>query len=81
VSTSRGEVDGDYPRALRHGTARLRSETAHERTHRRMMRLYHRLGDRTAALRQYQSCGRMSKVSCAPDLGRSHRQASASRRG
>jgi DNA-binding SARP family transcriptional activator len=53
------ETTGDYPRALRHGTTLLRSEPAHERTHRRMMRLYYRLGDRTAALRQYQSCGRI----------------------
>jgi DNA-binding SARP family transcriptional activator len=53
------ETAGDYPRALRYGATLLRSEPAHERTHRRMMRLYHRLGDRTAALRQYQSCRRI----------------------
>jgi DNA-binding SARP family transcriptional activator len=34
----------------------LAIDRARERTHRRLMRLYNRLGDRTAALRQFQSC-------------------------
>jgi DNA-binding SARP family transcriptional activator len=50
---------GNYSRALRYGATLLRSEPAHERTHRRMMRLHYCLGDRTAALRQFQSCRRI----------------------
>ena len=34
----------------------LRHDRAQERTHRRLMRLYYLTGNRTAALRQYQSC-------------------------
>jgi DNA-binding SARP family transcriptional activator len=65
------ELVGDYPRALRYGATLLRSEPAHEGTHRRMMRVYHRLGDRTAALRQYQSCRRVlrEELQAAPAAG------------
>jgi DNA-binding SARP family transcriptional activator len=34
----------------------LRCDAAHERAHRRLMRLYYLRGDRTAALRQYDRC-------------------------
>ena len=34
----------------------LRLDRAHERTHRRLMRMHYLGGDRTAALRQYQRC-------------------------
>ncbi len=46
----------DYEGALGYGMRILRHERAHERTHRRMMQLYYRAGDRTAALRQYARC-------------------------
>jgi DNA-binding SARP family transcriptional activator len=38
-----------------YGTKILRYDLARERTHRRLMRLYHQTGHRTAALRQYES--------------------------
>jgi DNA-binding SARP family transcriptional activator len=41
---------------LTYGALILRCEKAHERTHRRLMRLYCLAGDRTAALRQYKRC-------------------------
>jgi DNA-binding SARP family transcriptional activator len=50
------EVHEAYEAALDYGTLILRHERARESTHRRMMRLYYRSGDRTAALRQYQRC-------------------------
>jgi len=40
------------------GARILRYDGARERTHRRLMRLYYRVGDRTAALRQYDRCVR-----------------------
>jgi DNA-binding SARP family transcriptional activator len=45
-----------YPAAIEYGSRILSCERAHERTHRRLMRLYYLAGDRTAALRQYQQC-------------------------
>ena len=50
------ESHHDYERGLRHGEQLLRQDRAHERTHRRMMRLHYLCGDRTAALRQYERC-------------------------
>lgn len=50
------EVHGDCEAGLTYGTFILRCEKAHERTHRRLMRLHCLAGDRTAALRQYQRC-------------------------
>jgi DNA-binding SARP family transcriptional activator len=38
------------------GNCALRYDVAHERIHRRMMRLYYKSGDRTSALRQYGRC-------------------------
>jgi len=43
-------------RALAHGRAVLEREPARETTHRLLMRLHHRRGDRAAALRQYRHC-------------------------
>ncbi|WP_198318682.1 AfsR/SARP family transcriptional regulator [Pseudofrankia inefficax] len=43
-------------RALAHGRAVLEREPARETTHRLLMRLHHRSGDRAAALRQYGQC-------------------------
>jgi DNA-binding SARP family transcriptional activator len=50
------EATQEYEAGLRYGDRILRCDRARERTHRRMMRLYVRSGDRTGALRQYQRC-------------------------
>lgn len=45
-----------YERGLEYGEHILRVDLARERTHRQLMRLRYRAGDRTGALRQYQRC-------------------------
>jgi DNA-binding SARP family transcriptional activator len=45
-----------YENGIFYGERILRYDCAHERTHRGLMHLYYLLGDRTAALRQYQRC-------------------------
>jgi DNA-binding SARP family transcriptional activator len=50
------EAHGQYEVGLACGTCALRYDVAHERVHRRLMRLYYLAGDRTAALRQYERC-------------------------
>lgn len=50
------ETHGRYEEGLIYGQQILRCDCAHERTHRRLMRLYAQSGDRTAALRQYEQC-------------------------
>jgi DNA-binding SARP family transcriptional activator len=50
------ETHGKYEDGLAYGTHVLRYDVAHERTHRRLMRLHYLAGNRTAALRQYQRC-------------------------
>ena len=45
-----------FAAGLAYGTLILDCERARERTHRRLMRLHYRAGDRTAALRQYEMC-------------------------
>lgn len=50
------ETQGEYEIGLASGVRALRCDVAHERTHRRMMRLYYLSGDRTRALRQYERC-------------------------
>ncbi len=50
------EANRRYEAGLEYGARILRVDRARERTHWRMMRLYYLLGDRTAALRQYQLC-------------------------
>jgi DNA-binding SARP family transcriptional activator len=47
---------GDYEAGQVYGARLLRHDRAHERTHRQLMRLHYRAGDRTAAIRQYESC-------------------------
>jgi DNA-binding SARP family transcriptional activator len=54
-----------YEDGLAYGTLILHIECARERTHRRLMRLHHLAGDRTAALRQYQNC----MISLQEELG------------
>jgi DNA-binding SARP family transcriptional activator len=50
------EAHDDFESGLLYGHAVLGHDRAHERTHRRLMRLQYLAGDRTAALRQYQQC-------------------------
>ncbi|HEX2028745.1 MAG TPA: bacterial transcriptional activator domain-containing protein [Nitriliruptorales bacterium] len=50
------ELRGEHELAARWARELLIHEPAHERTHRRLMRLYYLTGDRTRALRQYQRC-------------------------
>lgn len=50
------EVHQQYEAGLMYGEKIIRYDRARERTHRRLMRLYYLVGDRTAALRQYQKC-------------------------
>ncbi len=50
------EVTGQYEAGLLYGARILRDDSARERTHRRMMRLYYRSGRRTEALRQFERC-------------------------
>jgi DNA-binding SARP family transcriptional activator len=45
-----------YELGLVYGTLILHYDRAHERTHRRLMRLQYLAGDRTAALRQFEKC-------------------------
>jgi DNA-binding SARP family transcriptional activator len=50
------EVHQEFDRGLAYAGEILRFDRAYERAHRQMMRLYHRSGDRTQALRQYERC-------------------------
>lgn len=50
------EAHSSYEAGLDYGARLLHCDRAHERTHRRLMRLHHLAGDRTAALRQYEQC-------------------------
>jgi DNA-binding SARP family transcriptional activator len=50
------ELHDQYQDALAYGEEILRMDVAHERTHRRMVRIYYKSGERTAALRQYERC-------------------------
>ena len=50
------ERRGDDEAVLRLGQRALGLERSRESVHRRLMRLFYRLGDRTTALRQYQRC-------------------------
>ena len=50
------EARHHFETGLAYGTRILHFDRAHERTHRRMMRLHHLAGNRTAALRQYERC-------------------------
>ncbi len=50
------EACDEFEAGLDCGNCALRYDAAHERIHRRIMRLYYKSGDRTAALRQYERC-------------------------
>jgi len=53
---SYGEMQGDYESGLWYATRILKCDPARERAHQQMMRLAYLMGDRTAALRQYEQC-------------------------
>jgi DNA-binding SARP family transcriptional activator len=46
-----------FSKGLHYGSMALRVDPGRETTHRQMMLLHHRAGNRTAAIRQYQLCG------------------------
>lgn len=50
------ETQARFDEGIAYGASILRLDRAHERAHRRLMRLYALAGDRTAALRQYERC-------------------------
>ena len=50
-----------FEEGLDYGERILRLDPASERTHQQMMRLHHLSGNRTAALRQFERCGRQLK--------------------
>ncbi len=50
------EAQHTYEAGIAHGMQILRYDRARERTHRRLMALHYRAGDRAAALRQYERC-------------------------
>ena len=50
------EARGKFAQGLIHGQNVLRFDPAREYTHRQIMRLYHKAGDRTGALRQFERC-------------------------
>jgi DNA-binding SARP family transcriptional activator len=50
------EAHHEYEAGLSYGTRVLCYDGAHERTHRRLMRLHYLAGNRSAALRQYETC-------------------------
>jgi len=56
---------GDLVAGTAYGTAILREDRAHERTHRSLMQLLADRGDRTGALRQYDRC----RLALAEELG------------
>ncbi len=59
------EAHGEYQAGIDYTTRALRYDAAHERVHRRLMRLHYRAGNRTEALRQYKRC----VVSLRQELG------------
>jgi DNA-binding SARP family transcriptional activator len=61
----RAEAAGDLHAGLQYGSLVLRQDRAHERTHRRVMRLYEASGDRTGGLRQFERC----RAALAEELG------------
>jgi len=55
------EATRNFQAGLDCATALLRLDIAHERTYRRLMRLYYYAGDRSSALRQFQRCEHVLK--------------------
>lgn len=50
------ELQGDYESGVWYATRILKCDPARERAHQQLMRLMYLIGDRTAALRQYEHC-------------------------
>ena len=50
------EAHRQYAKGVGYGQSILRHDPARESTHRQLMRLYYRAGDRTTSLRQYDHC-------------------------
>jgi DNA-binding SARP family transcriptional activator len=50
------EARQEYARGIAHATAILRCDRARERTYRHIMRMHYLAGDRTRALREYETC-------------------------
>jgi len=50
------QKEGDYQCAIDYAERIVKVDHASERAHQQLMRLHHRNGDRTAALRQYERC-------------------------
>jgi DNA-binding SARP family transcriptional activator len=63
------EANHDYESGIEYGHHLLRYDPAHERTHRRLMRIHFLDGDRTAALRQYERCKRTLQADLSVDPG------------
>jgi DNA-binding SARP family transcriptional activator len=63
------EVHQDYESGIEFGTRVLNYDQARERTHQRLMRLHYQVGDRTAALRQYEACAALlqRELNVSPD--------------
>jgi DNA-binding SARP family transcriptional activator len=59
---------GDYATGCLYGLCILRQDPARERTHRRLMGMRYKAGDRTGALRQYHQCAEalMSELAVTP---------------
>lgn len=63
------ESHDDFEAGQHYGALILRQDRARERTHRQLMALHYRAGDRTAALRQYARCvaALREELNVAPD--------------
>jgi DNA-binding SARP family transcriptional activator len=63
------ETHDDFEAGQHYGALILRQDRARERTHRQLMALHYRAGDRTAALRQYERCAAAlrEELNVAPD--------------
>ncbi len=59
------EAHRQYDEGIDYGLSILGYDHARERTHRHLMRLYYKAGDRTGALRQYERC----RISLDEELG------------
>lgn len=55
-------VHADWPSAILHGHQLLRQDVLREHIHRDLMRFYYMLGDRPAALRQYEICAKLLRA-------------------
>jgi DNA-binding SARP family transcriptional activator len=56
------EASGDYQSGIEYGSRALRCDPAYELAHWRLMRLYALSGDRTAAIRQFETCRQALKT-------------------